>query len=166
MTLEQQYKIAENIAAYVKEAIANGKCFSLTMERKAKLRKAFENINLKVRSRMSCQRAEYGNKEVVRQAIIDGLRNEPELPSWAERTKINDVTFWKHRTKGDLYFPFPLFGNGESQWLLDGKEVDKAQFKAELLASEFTVQPDREELAEKGQAAFRTPKVENIISII
>ena len=162
----QETLMLQRIASYAKAAIVKGQCFTLRMERQAKLKKAFKGADLKVRSTYSCQRAEYGNKEVVRRAVQNGLRHAPKLPEWAQRFEVEGVTFWRHKQNKTEYFPFPLFGDKKQQWLLNGQEVNREDVRHMVLASELAERPTKEDLADKGQAPFRTPKVKNILSII
>lgn len=154
------------IAQYAKAAIQNGSAFSIKVNRPAKVLKAFEHEGLRVVSTLSCHRAKYTNKAAVKKAILEGLRQEPKLPFWAESFKVDGITFWRHRKNGTEYFPFPLFGGSSKRYLLEGKEVSFSDIEHMLLSDEKKKKLTKEQLDEKGWAAYNTPKVENIIQLV
>jgi len=66
-------------------------------------------------------RAVYANAKVVKEAIEDGKRDAPKMPSWAERIVEKGVSLWKNKKNGQLYVPirpvqshkvFYMDGNG------------------------------------------------------
>lgn len=157
----------EEIASIL-SARQRGTFATLTVNRAAKVRKAFENLDIRKESKIQFQiGVDYANRQPVRDAIANGKREAPELPAYvASVEEINGVRFWNH-TNGNVSLPLPQGGNGvtRSQWLLNGQPVEESEIAGMLLASEQTNKQTKEQAAEKGQALFNTIKLENIVAI-
>ena len=142
-------------------------CFSITVNRTAKLLKEFKGINLRKVSTYSLQLASYGKRSPVKQAIESGEREAPKLPSYvkhAERLD-NGLSFWIGYN-GQEYLAMPLFGDSvRSKWILDEKEVRLEEVSHMLLASETKAKRSKSEAESEGQALFSAIKLENVESI-
>jgi membrane carboxypeptidase/penicillin-binding protein PbpC len=143
-----------------------GAFFSVTILKNcATLKSATEVVEKE--TRMTVQFCDYSARAAVKNAVEDGTREAPELPSHIEKTFTEgNVKFWQGRN-GTIYMPLPLAGSkSTAHWYLNGEEVPYKEVEPYLLASEKPkVKKDKEELAEKGQVPFVAPKIENIIRI-
>ena len=142
-----------------------GTFFTLTTRRPAKTFKGTTQV-VEKQSTFQAILAEYGGMKSVREAVAEGERDAPELPSYVKEVfKVGGVKFWRGHN-GQIYLPLPVNGNPPKvQWFLDGAEADKNDVAALLLASEKATMPTKAELAEKGQAPFVSVNIENIIEI-
>ena len=147
---------------------ARGTFATLTVNRAAKVRKAFEAVDLRKESKIQFQIGiDYASRRPVRDAVEAGEREAPELPPYVASVEvIEGVRFWNH-TNGNVSLPLPQGGNGttRSQWLLNGSPVEESEIAGMLLASEQTNKQTKAEAESKGQALFNTIKLENIVSI-
>jgi len=161
----------ENIIAKL-ESRHKGTVARIIVDRPAKIRKALslEAGDIRKQSGYSMQIASYSNRAPVKQAVADGEREAPTLPSWVKSTESfkNGLTFWRSAS-GGYYLALPLFGdkgNSKTKWFRNGKEVDFSEVKPFLLASEIPVKREsKAETEEKGQAQFNAIKIENILDI-
>lgn len=147
---------------------ARGTFATITVNRAAKVRKAFEAVDLRKESKIQFQiGVDYANRRPVREAVESGEREAPELPAYVASVEtVDGVKLW-HHTNGNISLPLPQGGNGatRSQWLLGGQPVEESEIAGMLLASELKTKQNKEETEAKGQAMFNTIKLENIVSI-
>lgn len=142
-----------------------GSFFSLTTHRAVKTFKGCESI-IEKESIMQGMLCEYSNRAAVKDGVEDGIREEPELPTWVkEKFKLGNCNFWLGNT-GEVYLCVPLTGNEpKAKWFMDGEECNYADVEPFLLASEKPKRVSKDELAEKGQVPFCGINVKNIIDV-
>jgi membrane carboxypeptidase/penicillin-binding protein PbpC len=147
------------------EGRKTGAFFSIKMKRPAKLLAAFKNLVVDKESTMTGQ-LDYSARAAVKNAVADGERAAPELPSHIKESfMVGNVKFWRGNTD-KVYLPMPLSGaKPKVQWYLDGEPCDKADVEMYLQASEKSKPQDKEELADKGQVPFVGISVENILEV-
>ena len=154
------------------ESRNKGTTARIIVDRPAKVRKtlALEAGDIRKQSSYSMQIAAYSNRAPVKQAVAEGEREAPSLPSWVAGTESfkNGLTFWRNAS-GGYYLALPLFGDkgkAKNKWFRNGKEVDFSEVQPFLLASEIPIQREtKQETEEKGQAQFNAIKIENILDI-
>lgn len=158
---------ADEIIAAIGSRQAGGFA-SVIVNRPAKLRKAYEGENIRKRSRIAIQLANYANRKPVREAVESGEREAPQLPGHIDRAEvIGGVRFWIGKN-GKVYLPVPLAGEGgqaKAEWLVNGEPATLESIAAKLLASETASRPSKETVESKGQAQFIGIGLENIESI-
>lgn len=155
-----QCSIARILAASPK-----GSFFTVRMIRPAKLRKAYEKLDIRKESSFQGMSAvDYAMRAPVRTAVEEGLRLAPELPSWVERVEYLDgIKFW---VKGDQwYFPMVFIKPLTSQWWNENQPVNIDCIADMLLASETAERKSKAEVEEMHQAQFNAIKVQNIIDL-
>jgi hypothetical protein len=167
-----QYRIMDTKA--IAEALSNknrGSFYSLLMQRPAKMLKGI-TLNIEKRTQMTGQLCDYSVRAAVKNAVADGLRDAPELPSHIEKSFVEgNVRFWQGKDKneipGKIYLPMPLAGSKSNvTWLLDGVVVSYDDVSQYLLAADKPrKKQDKEELAEKGQVPFVAVDIENILQV-
>jgi len=99
----------------------------------------------------------YANRQPVREAIEQGLRDEPTMPSWADQVEYDGVRLWVHKQTGEQYLPLPLVDSFHRVEYSDpdsGVKIDPATLKL----------PKKQPLKE-GQAPFAACKLVNITHI-
>lgn len=142
-----------------------GSFYSVTMRRQAKTFKTYTGGVIEKESTMTGILCQYANRAPVKNAVEDGIREEPELPSHIQNSfKIGNVNFWAGKN-GKTYLTFCAVGKPKVQWYLDGEPCNKADVAEYLLASETSKPIDKSETEEKGQAVFFGIDVENILSV-
>ncbi len=144
-----------------------GTIFTYTIGRKAKTRKSYDGAEIIKKSvAQGMVGTDYANRKPVREAVENGERDAPELPSHiAETFTVDGIKFWRG-SNGNVYFPVCATGNKpQTQWLIDGESVDLDEIKDFLLASEYAKSPSKEDLADKGQVPFVAVNIENIEAI-
>lgn len=145
-----------------------GRIFTVTVNRPAKNRAAYEGEKIEKRSVYQGQNCDYANRAPVKQAIADGNMVAPALPSHIQEVfHISDVKFWRGKN-GQEYFPMPVTGNKPKvQWFHNGKEVELEDIQHMLLSSEYAEKPKKPESTDgKVSVPFNAIKVENIASIV
>ena len=127
----------------------NGQFFTVRMKRLAKTFKGVTEV-IEKESEMQGILCDYANRAPVKNAVADGLRDEPEIPKHILRSfKIGNARFWEGKN-GKIYLLIPATGNHpKAKWFLNGKEVKKADVEHYLLASETRTQPTKTEIEEK-----------------
>jgi hypothetical protein len=99
----------------------------------------------------------YANRQPVREAIEQGLRDEPTMPSWADQVEYDGVRLWVHKQTGEQYLPLPLVNSFHKVEYSDpdsGVKIDPATLKL----------PKKQPLKE-GQVPFAACKLVNITHI-
>lgn len=99
----------------------------------------------------------YANRAPVREAIEQGLRDEPALPSWADQVEYDGVRLWVHKETGEQYLPLPLVNSFHKVEYSDpdsGAKIDPATLKL----------PKKQPLKD-GQVPFAACKLANITHI-
>jgi len=99
----------------------------------------------------------YANRQPVREAIEQGLRDEPTMPSWADQVEYDGVRLWVHKQTGEQYLPLPLVDSFHRVEYSDpdsGVKIDPATLKL----------PKKQPLKE-GQVPFAACKLVNITHI-
>lgn len=99
----------------------------------------------------------YANRQPVREAIEQGVRDEPALPSWADQVEYDGVRLWVHKETSEQYLPLPLVNSFHKVEYLDpdsGAEIDPSTLKL----------PKKQPLKE-GQVPFAACKLANITHI-
>lgn len=149
-------------------AVASNKggMFTVGLTRPAHVLKAFENVDLQVKSTMQLQKCDYSATAIVKNAIADGTRDKASLPNWIDPKsieKVNGLSFAKHHN-GTEYLRQPIFaGNRPTKvFYLDGKQVEFETIEFMLSSKDKATKATREELAEKGQVPYATIKLANI----
>lgn len=148
------------------ETRRQGSFFSLTMKRLAKTLKGVTEV-IEKETTMAGQLCDYSARAAVKNAIAEGERDAPELPSHISHSfKEGNVKFWAGKN-GKTYLPMPLAGNNTKvTWYLGGEPVDYKTVEPYLLAADKPKErKDKEELAELGQVPFVGIDIENIISV-
>lgn len=155
----------------ISQAFANkktGTIFTFTIRRPAKIRKSADDINIeKVTVMQGMVGTQYATRKPVREAVMNGTRDEVKLPSYIKESfKVGNTTFWRGNN-GKEYLPVCITGNKpQVRWLMNDKEVDFNTIKEYLLASEYAKKsPTKEELEDKGQVPFIGITVDNILAI-
>lgn len=155
----------------IANALANrdkGQFASVVVNRPAKLRKTFAGENLRKRSKLTIQLADYARRAPVQQAVEAGDREAPSLPPYvASAFYVDGVRFWQGKN-GKVYFPAPLAGEAgqaKVEWLENGQPVALESIAHKLLASETAKRPSKAETEAKGQAQFVGIGLENVESI-
>ena len=152
----------ETTIAQALENRQRGGFFTLYVDRPANTRKGVTQ-DIRKQSVLQGQLCDYANKKIVREAVEDGIRDTPVLPSYVkEQFVLQNVSFWRGNN-GQVYLPVPLVGNKpQVTWIMDGVEVAKEDIAPLLLASELRESQPNEEA---GQVAFVGIKVENIVEV-
>lgn len=99
----------------------------------------------------------YANRQPVREAIEQGLRDEPTMPSWADQVEYDGVRLWVHKQTGEQYLPLPLVNSFHRVEYSDpdsGVKIDPATLKL----------PKKQPLKD-GQVPFAACKLVNITHI-
>lgn len=99
----------------------------------------------------------YANRKPVKEAVEEGLRAAPVVPSWVDPVVIDGVRLWEHKTTRVQYLPLPVIGMNRKAEYFDpetGAVIDPATLKL----------PKRSPLKE-GQVPFAACKLENISEI-
>ena len=112
------------------------------------------------------QNAAYGKRRSVREAVEKGEREAPQLKAWQKVVMVDGVRFIAHVTKGTFYLGFPVMSFGKSSWTLDGKPTTKEALREFFQPSAFTPAPTKADFNALGQDLYRSPKIENIESMI
>jgi len=152
----------ESTIAQALENRQRGGFFTLYVDRPANIRKGVAE-DIRKQSVFQGQLCDYSAKKIVREAIADGTRDEPVLPSYVKESfYVGNVRFWRGQN-GQVYFPVPLVGNKpQVTWTKDGTVVTRDEIAPLLLASELRESTPSEE---KSQVAFVGIKVENIVEV-
>jgi hypothetical protein len=150
------------------KAVAHNKggMFTVQVDRPAKLKKAFENTDLRVHSSMQLQKAGYGRIKAVREAVESGEREAPQLPKWINPATVrveHGLRFGQH-WNGTEYLMQPLFdGNKTTKFfVLNGEKIQLDYIKDMVLSDEYREKPSKQDLAKKGQAPCVSIKLTNI----
>jgi hypothetical protein len=99
----------------------------------------------------------YANRKPVQQAVEEGLRAAPVLPSWVDPVIVDGVRLWEHKTTKVQYLPLPMVGMSKKSEYFDpatGEPIDPATLKL----------PKKAPLKE-GQVPFAACKLDNISTI-
>ena len=151
--------------ARILTAKQGGSFYSVKVNRPGKVRKGVADNITKV-STFQGMLAEYSNRKPVADAVSNGDREAPVMPTWAESVEIEGMRFWQNVKTGQCYLPVCVTGNpSKATWFRNGEEVTLDAVKDSLLASEYAPKPTKEETEEKGQAQFVAVSVDNIESI-
>ena len=148
------------------EGRKQGSFFSITMKRLAKTLKGVTEV-VEKETTMTGQLCDYSARAAVKNAVAEGERDAPELPSHISNTfNVGGVKFWQGNN-GAVYLPMPLAGNkSKTTWYLGGEPVEYAEVEPYLLASDKPKErKGKEELAEIGQVPFVGVNVENILKV-
>jgi hypothetical protein len=165
MLVSEVYKMTEQEIAKILLARKRGQFFSVRVNRPGKVRKGVSDNITKV-SVVQGILAEYSNRKPVREAVESGLREAPEMPSWAESVIVEGLRFWRNIKTGQHYLPVAITGNpAKPQWYRNGEPVTLDDIRENLLASELAQKPTKAETEAKGQAQFIAVGVENIEAI-
>lgn len=142
-----------------------GSFFSVTVRRPAKVRKGTTEVIEKM-TVMTGQLCDYAARAAVKNAVADGERDAPELPSHISHSfKEGNVKFWQGNN-GEVYLPMPMAGKSTVTWFLGGEPVDYSEVEPYLLAADKPKpHKTKEELAELGQVAFSATSLKNIIDV-
>lgn len=146
---------------------SKGQLVQVVVDRPAKVKKAFADLNLRKVSSYALQLAQYANRAPVKASVENLEREAPETPSWVYRVERHEcgATFWHHEN-GKQYLALPVFGEkAKSHWLKDGIETSIDKISEFLLASETAKRQTKSEAESKGQALFNAILLENIASI-
>lgn len=144
-----------------------GTIFTYRIERKAKTRKSYDGGTItKTSIAQGMVGTDYANRKPVREAVENGERDAPELPSHIEEAFITDgIRFWRGKN-GEIYFPVCATGNkSKTSWAIDGEEVSLDEIKDYLLSSELPKEVNKDDLADKGQVPFIAVNINNIAAI-
>ena len=143
-----------------------GQFYTLKMRREAKTFKTYSGDTIEKETTMQGILCDYANRAPVKNAVADGMRDEPELPSHIQSSfKIGNVNFWAGKN-GKTYLTVCATGNSPKvQWYLGGIECKKSDVLPFLLASENSEPKDKDELADEGQAVFFGIDVTNILEV-
>jgi len=156
-------------AVSISKALANrtqGSFFAITMKRLAKTLKGVTEV-IEKETIMTGQLCDYAKRAAVKNAVADGDREAPELPSHIESVfHVGGVKFWQGKS-GKTYLPMPLAGNkSKVTWFLGGEPVEYSEVEQYLLASDKPKKAqDKDELAEKGQVPFVGIDIDNILEV-
>lgn len=147
------------------EGRKQGSFFSITMKRLAKTKKGVTEV-VEKQTIMTGQLCDYSARAAVKNAIAEGERDAPELPSHISHSFTEGgVKFWMGKN-GSVYLPMPLAGKPKTTWFLGGEQVDYSEVEPYLLASDKPKErKDKDELAEVGQVPFVGVNVENILEV-
>jgi len=148
------------------EGRKQGSFFSITMRRPAKTLKGVTEV-VEKQTVMTGQLCDYSARAAVKNAVAEGEREAPELPSHISHSFTEGgVKFWMGKN-GSVYLPMPLAGNkSKVTWFLGGEPVEYAEVESFLLASDKPKErKDKDELAELGQVPFVGINVENILEV-
>lgn len=142
-----------------------GQIFSVVSRRKCKTKKDCPFIIEKI-SRYQGQLCEYASRKDVKQGIESGERSEPKLPPGVKESfYVGQVKFFR-MFSGNICLAVNVSGNKlKSEYLRNGKSVDKKEVEDYLLASEKVVPKEKSEHQEDHTAAFVSVGVDNIIEI-
>ncbi len=161
----------ETLSAIItaKAAFENGAPFgSLTYQKPLKTLKGVA-AQVSKRATLKVKLCPYSRLKAVREAVEAEEREAPQLgrnllPESVTPTAIKGVYF-ATTVKGNRVLCLPDLGpNGKSVYFLNGEPTEKEKVINLCLASEFPKNlPSRADLAEKGQAFFKTVGIENII---
>lgn len=147
------------------EGRKQGSFFSITMKRLAKTLKGVTEV-VEKQTIMTGQLCDYSARAAVKNAVAEGERDAPELPSHISHSFTEGgVKFWQGKN-GSVYLPMPLAGKSKVTWFLGGEQVDYSEVEPYLLASDKPKErKDKDELAELGQVPFVGVNVENILEV-
>lgn len=148
------------------EGRQTGTFFSITMRRPAKTFKGVTEVIEKM-TIMTGQLCDYSARAAVKNAVADGERDAPELPSHISHSfKEGNVKFWQGNS-GKIYLPMPLAGNkSKVTWFMGGEVVDYATVEPYLTSADRQKEhKTKEELAEVGQVPFVGIDIENILEV-
>lgn len=143
-----------------------GSFFSVKMRKVAKTFKGVTEV-VEKESVMTGQLCDYSARFAVKNAVAEGERDAPELPSHIENSFMEgSVKFWQGKT-GAVYLPMPLTGNKTRvQWYLGGNPVEYAEVEPFLTSADKPKErKDKDELAEIGQVPFVGINIENILEV-
>lgn len=156
-------------ATSIAKALENrkpGSFFSVKMRKVAKTFKGVTEV-VEKESTMTGQLCDYSARAAVKNAVNEGERDAPELPSHIENSFMEgSVKFWQGKT-GTVYLPMPLAGNKTKvQWYLGGNPVEYAEVEPYLTSADKPKErKDKDELAEIGQVPFVGINIENILEV-
>lgn len=148
------------------EGRKSGQFFKIVMRRPAKTLKGVTEVIEKM-TVMTCQLCDYNVRAAVKNAVEDGIREAPELPSHIDSIfKVGNVKFWLGK-KGSIYLPAPLAGSkNKVTWFMGGEEVAYDEVESYLLSTDKPKKrQDKEKLAENGQVPFIGVDIANILEI-
>lgn len=169
-TTDKEQAIAELIAKYFKQSVKRASAFSLKIDKDLKLNAKAKREGylqrIKCVSLIVFKASEYSDMKTVKNAVENNEREAVKEPDWRETVHINGCPFKRHKTKGTLYLGFPVFSFGKAVYTLDGEQVTKESLREFFQPSAFAEKPSKEQLADKGQVEYRSPKLENIVSVI
>jgi hypothetical protein len=156
-------------AASIAKALENKKAGSFFSVKMRKLAKTFKGVAevVEKESIMTGQLCDYSARFAVKNAVAEGERDAPELPSHIKNSfTVGSVRFWQGKN-GSVYLPMPLAGNKTKvQWYLGGNPVEYSEVEPLLTSADKPKErKDRDELAEIGQVPFVGINVENILEI-
>lgn len=143
-----------------------GSFYTIEMQRPAKTFKTYSGAVIEKHSTLQGILCDYANRSPVKNAVADGMRDEPELPSHIQTAfSIGNVKFWLGKN-GKTYLAVCATGNEPKvQWYLGGQPVRKSDVEQYLLASEKQKPAEKEETEDKGQAVFFGIDVTNILAV-
>lgn len=150
MTVEEIVKVVK--------PMSKGTFYSIVIEKDIKTKDG--RIVTKRTTAQGMAKVEYSNRSEVKEAIEEGIREAPEMPAWAEIAMIEDIKFWKHSTKGSMYFPVVVSGNApKSVFIADGEVVSPDTLNL------YAADKPKERVLKEGQVPFLTASIENIVSL-
>jgi len=143
-----------------------GQFFTVLVRREAKTYKSYDGAVIEKESVMQGILCDYANRAPVKNAVEDGMRDEPELPVHIDHAfKIGNVKFWQGKN-GKVYLCVVATGNEpKAQWYLGGEPCKKEDVAPFLMASESPKKVEKEDLEEKGQVRFFGISLENVLEV-